>query len=229
MSLQSTGPEQGGAVPRRVVRTAVRSVGMRGKRKRAEVPLATGRLTNELLDGDLNRAMGFKDFVFQLGLHYRLPGRTVSTDLTPAKPVVVRTRRWLVISAIVVVSWFAMSSRDTHDRSGERVLPVDVTGEWKAVTAPYAGRAITLLRDSVVLHFGEEQAPVGFPITSVQRSVVEDSTVFEVRYVQGDRETQLTFALARLTSPTLSLRNTAGVVWRRTSAKDAPATPPLER
>lgn len=198
-------------------RTKDPGVRKRGKPKAAAVPLPTGRVTKELLDGRLDRSMGFSDFAFQLGLHYRLPGRSETSDSVSSPPKAVRTRRWLVVCAVSAVAW-AAASRVVPERHGERVLPTDVIGEWRAVTPPYAGRGITLLRDSVVLHFGDEQASVAFPITSVRRSVQGDTSVFDVRYLQAPRETQLVFAFVNSTVPTLTLRNTAGVVWMRMSA-----------
>ena len=178
--------------------------------KKGTVPMAQNRLTKDVLDGDLRRAMRFSDFIFQVGIHYALPGRPESID---APPKLVRTRWWLVVTALVAVAW-AVVARPTPERHAERTLPWDVLGEWKSSTPPYAGRGMTLYRDSLVLHVGQNEKSAGFPITGVRRQVVGDSTKFTVRYEQAHRETQVRFTFLNSIVPTLALDHSDAVLTR---------------
>jgi hypothetical protein len=201
-------------VPPRGARTARGASSPVGESLSAE---ASG-FTKGLVDGDLKHAMDYSDFMFQLGLHYQLPERP---EAKVASRRVVRTRRWLVACAIVLTSW-AVAARVIPDRPPERVLPYEVLGSWRTATPPYTGRGFTLFPDRIVFRYGAASRPAGFLITAVSRRVVADTSLFEIRYLEDESESRMTFGFVDAAIPTISLPNAAGAIWTRVTPDSSP-------
>lgn len=168
--------------------------------------------TRELRDGNLDRAMPFSEFMFQLGMAYDLPGRQQEALAIAERKR--RTRRWLVALAVVTVVGGGAAQLMGRTPS-EATLPVEVLGQWATLYPQYAGRAFTLTEDRIDLDFGELAARVAFPVSEVRRNTVADTSVFEVLYEQERGLTRFEFIYVEGAVPTIYLPHPRGVAWVR--------------
>ena len=178
----------------------------------APAPFA-GALTKELRDGDLDKPMEMVEFMFQLGLHYHLPGREEGT-VDPVPEAKARGTRWW-LPTVAVVAVLAAAGMQLLRPRPERTLPREVLGEWRTLSRSYAGRGFKLSPDRVALDFGEIASSVEFPISEVHREARGDTTVFEVLYRQDRGQTRVVFKYVETGRPTVFLLNPGGVAWVR--------------
>ncbi|HWP01826.1 MAG TPA: hypothetical protein VNL96_00070 [Gemmatimonadaceae bacterium] len=190
---------------------------------RSESESAMGSFVAELQDGDLAKPMALSDFLFRLGLAYRLPEKkTGEYEVRPvARPP--RTRVWLPVLAVVMaLGW--VGARLLQPRPGKQ-LPRELTGEWVAQSPKYPGRALVLQPGTVTLKFGADTDAVSFPISAVLRDSVQDTAIYRVQYLQDGQSVSLVVKFFETPRPTVVLSSPAGVVWLRQSdvGYDSPA------
>lgn len=182
---------------------------------RTESEPAMRSFVEELQDGDLAKPMALSDFLFRLGLAYRLPEKKPGEYET--RPVVRQpgTRVWLPALAVAMaLGW--VGTRLLQPKPGKQ-LPRELTGEWVAQSPRYPGRALVLQPGTVTLKFGADTDAVSFPISGVLRDSVQDTAIYRVQYLQDGQPTSLVVKFFETPRPTVVLSSPAGVVWLRES------------
>jgi hypothetical protein len=184
-------------------------------------------LTREILDGNLDQPVELTDFMFKLGLHYDLPGKSETTVEAPAFLKKRGTRIWLVALAVIVTALGGVAPLLARPET-VTTLPPEVLGEWHTSLPRYAGRKLILSAERVRIDFGDHAAPVEFPISEVRRRETPDGVQYEVLYRQDRGLTQFVFSFTESTfPPSITLPNPEGVDWVR--ARDVEAIKEDER
>jgi hypothetical protein len=171
----------------------------------------------EVRDGDLKKPMGLTDFMFQLGFHYRLPGRQAATP-TPGVAVVQRVRWWLPVAAVALLAVVAV--RDLGSIAPARELPERLLGQWATDAPGYQDRRILFSPGTIRLEFGDSLGSAQFAVSEVRWEGRGDSTHYDIRYWQEGVLTRLRFVYVEFPVPSIRLRNPASLVWfpRETSS-----------
>jgi hypothetical protein len=123
---------------------------------------------------------------------------------------------WLVLAAgvvCVVGGLLALNLREGPPGKGVDHTPTALIGRWTTTAPRYAGRALRLTRDTVVLQTGPGQPPRRGHITSLRTWKEGLVPVLRIVYDAGDGPETMDLLLVGPDS--MRLRNPREVLWTR--------------
>lgn len=181
-------------------------------------------------DGDLRNAMLVHDFMMQLGTVMRLPSKPraptpLVTDAIKSPP---RTR-W---SIPVLAAGIALAAGAWRLKPAPRAeLPRDVVGTWQTSDSRYAGRQLVLTDETIFQT--DAGGATGTPdrITSLSVDARGDTMSVAIQHESEGQVATLHLVYVKSPEEYITLRNPAGVLWRRvtdsTATSEKPRSPGL--
>lgn len=171
-------------------------------------------LTTTVKDGDLRTAMPVHDFMLQLGAVMRLPSKPraptpLVTDVVKAPR---RTRWWLPALAVAVALGTGARQLIPAPRAE---VPAAVVGTWQTSDPRYAGRQLVLAANTIVET--DQHGVLGTPerVTALSLSERGDTMTMAIQHQAEGEVATLNLVYVRSPDEYLTLRNPAGVNWRR--------------
>jgi hypothetical protein len=181
-----------------------------------EAPAEAGR-HRSVADGDLTASWTLKDYFASLNSVMRLPGRPrrkakdAAGEAATARPGGV-ARKVIMGAGLAAVAVLAMRLFPPAASSGQLEL-TPVVGVWEAGKGKYRGHHFEVTDSTVVFQTGERDGDVtAHPVQRVQVQQVADSTLFTIRYGEGDAAADLAFWLR---GKVIRLKNQPETEWSR--------------
>jgi hypothetical protein len=169
-----------------------------------------------IADGNLASPVKLRDFLFGLGVLYRLPKRT-KTVTVARKPWYARVRlpvRQIAYAlspvAVALVAWSGW-----RQLSGE-TMPLPAQGLWATDDGRYKGRSFWLNAENVAFQNGSLASQFTVhPIKRVSTRQAADTLLLSVDYETGGKRATLALAFVDGPSAEMRLVNQPRVRWTR--------------
>jgi hypothetical protein len=185
----------------------------------ASSPAATASYVTGVADGNLATPVKLRDFLFGLGVVYRLPKKAKAPKDAAAGTrrfslaVGVRVRRFALALAPVAV---AAAGYVVYRQFASVPMPAEVIGTWSTEDGRYKGRSFWLNPDAVAFQNGPAQTQ--FAVHQVKRVKAAhnaDTLVVNIDYEADGKAATLSLAYRGQPLPELRLVNQPKVQWRR--------------
>ncbi len=189
-------------------------------------------------DGELHTAWSLRDFFGSLNTVMRLPTKARRAEKKGAKadglsitmPGIPGWMNKLVLyggGAVVVTMLVVLPAIRWATDAGHASLS-PVVGVWEAAEkGKYQGRRFEMTDSAVVFRTGNNPTDYTWHrVQEVRVKQVADSTLYTVRYEEGEKTADMTFWLLAGGAPKIRLKNTPNVVWSKTKLVPAAGPPP---
>jgi hypothetical protein len=186
------------------------------------VPGAAANYITGIADGNLTTPVKLRDFLFGVGVVYRLPKKA-----KPAKDVGkpksrfalrIRLRVKPIAMALSPVA-VAITGLLLYRQLSSAPMPAQVVGTWSTVDGRYKGRNFWLKPDAVAFQNGP--APSQFSVHAIKRVKIAqnaDTLIVTIDYENDGKPVTLSLAYRDLPGPELRLVNQPKIQWLRTGA-----------
>jgi hypothetical protein len=179
-----------------------------------------------IADGNLASPIGLRDFLFGVGVVFRLDRRRKARqpEEPAAKRFAVRIPVRLLASVLAPIGLAVAGYQAYQQWSGEP-LPAPVLGTWSTRDGRYAGRSFWLNAEAVAFQNGGSTSQfTSHSIRKVKTRQIADTLYLTIDYEQEGKSLTLSLAYRKTPAPEIRLTNQPAVRWARTGA--APAIRP---
>ena len=186
------------------------------------VPGSPANYITGIADGNLATPVKLRDFLFGLGVVYRLPkkGKPEKDTAKPksrfARSIRVRVKPIAMALSPVAV---AITGLLLYRQLSSAPMPAQVVGTWSTVDGRYRGRNFWLKPDAVAFQNGVAMSQFSVhPIKRIKTAQNADTLIVNIDYESDGKSVTLSLAYRDVPGPELRLVNQPKIQWLRTGA-----------